>query len=113
MKGKNAGLYIHIPFCRSKCPYCDFYSLRLDESAADVYTDALIRRIPDLAAKYNITADTVYIGGGTPSAPGAKRRRGSFLHRAARRQLKSIRLTQRKRILISLCSEKRESTGYP
>ena len=26
MKSKNAGLYIHIPFCRSKCPYCDFYS---------------------------------------------------------------------------------------
>ena len=38
MKSKNAGLYIHIPFCRSKCPYCDFYSLRLDESAANVYT---------------------------------------------------------------------------
>ena len=73
MKSKNAGLYIHIPFCRSKCPYCDFYSLRLDESAADTYTDTLIRRIPALAAKYNITADTVYIGGGTPSALGAKR----------------------------------------
>ena len=63
MKSKNAGLYIHIPFCRSKCPYCDFYSLRLDESAANVYTDTLIHRIPALAAKYNITADTVYIGG--------------------------------------------------
>ena len=37
MKGKNAGLYIHIPFCRSKCPYCDFYSLRLDESASFVF----------------------------------------------------------------------------
>ena len=68
MKSKNAGLYIHIPFCRSKCPYCDFYSLRLDESAANVYTDTLIHRIPALAAKYNITADTVYIGGGTVSA---------------------------------------------
>lgn len=73
MKSKNAGLYIHIPFCRSKCPYCDFYSLRLDESAANVYTDTLIHRIPALAAKYNITADTVYIGGGTPSALGAER----------------------------------------
>ena len=47
MKSKNAGLYIHIPFCRNKCPYCDFYSLRLDESAANVYTDTLIHRIPD------------------------------------------------------------------
>ena len=119
MKSKNAGLYIHIPFCRSKCPYCDFYSLRLDESAANAYTDALIRRIPDLAAKYNITADTVYIGGGTPSALGAERlsriigAAGSFLLQNARQLLKSIRLTRRKRILISLYSEKRESTGYP
>lgn len=71
MKSKNAGLYIHIPFCRSKCPYCDFYSLRLDESAANVYTDTLIHRIPALAAKYNITADTVYIGGGTPVGAGS------------------------------------------
>ena len=58
MKSKNAGLYIHIPFCRSKCPYCDFYSLRLDESAADVYTDTHINRIPTLAAYNNITAET-------------------------------------------------------
>lgn len=110
MKSKNAGLYIHIPFCRSKCPYCDFYSLRLDESAANVYTDTLIHRIPALAAKYNITADTVYIGGGTPSALGAERlgriigAARSFLLQNARQLLKSIRLTRRKRILISPCS---------
>lgn len=73
MKSQNAGLYIHIPFCRSRCPYCDFYSLRLDETAADAYTDALIRRIPALISRYSITADTVYIGGGTPSALGAER----------------------------------------
>ena len=119
MKSKNAGLYIHIPFCRSKCPYCDFYSLRLDESAANVYTDTLIHRIPALAAKYNITADTVYIGGGTPSALGAERlgriigAAREFLLQNARQLLKSIRLTRRKRILISPCSENRESTGYP
>lgn len=78
MKIKNAGLYIHIPFCRSKCPYCDFYSLRLDESAANVYTDTLIHRIPALAAKYNITADTVYIGGGTPVSAGSREARQNY-----------------------------------
>lgn len=74
MGRKNAGIYIHIPFCRSKCPYCDFYSLRLDENAADIYIDALARRIPAMASHYGINnADTVYIGGGTPSALGAER----------------------------------------
>ena len=45
MNLNNAGIYIHIPFCRSKCPYCDFYSLRLDEDSADAYTDALLSLI--------------------------------------------------------------------
>lgn len=119
MKSKNAGLYIHIPFCRSKCPYCDFYSLRLDESAANVYTDTLIHRIPALAAKYNITADTVYIGGGTPSALGAERL-GRIIGAAREFSAPSCETTVEinpfdaaKRILISPCSENRESTGYP
>ena len=66
MNLNNAGIYIHIPFCRSKCPYCDFYSLRLDEDSADAYTDALLRRIPALASRYGVSADTIYLGGGTP-----------------------------------------------
>ena len=73
MNLNNAGIYIHIPFCRSKCPYCDFYSLRLDEDSADAYTDALLRRIPALASRYGVSADTIYLGGGTPSALGAER----------------------------------------
>lgn len=67
------GLYIHIPFCRSKCPYCDFYSSRADDDAIDRYTNALIRRIPLLAESCSAQFDTVYIGGGTPSAIGADR----------------------------------------
>lgn len=67
------GLYIHIPFCRSKCPYCDFYSMRADSNAMEEYTDALIRRIPTLSSNYAAQFDTVYIGGGTPSAIGADR----------------------------------------
>ena len=73
MNLNNAGIYIHIPFCRSKCPYCDFYSLRLDEDSADAYTDSLLRRIPALASRYGVSADTIYLGGGTPSALGAER----------------------------------------
>lgn len=61
----NAGLYIHVPFCRSKCTYCDFYSIT-DLSRIEVYLDTLFREIAlyrDCALRF----DTVYIGGGTPS----------------------------------------------
>ncbi len=61
-----AGLYVHIPFCHSKCLYCDFYSTP-DRSAVDGVIDALkaefARRRHDIGGPYK----TVYIGGGTPS----------------------------------------------
>lgn len=63
------GIYIHVPFCRGKCPYCDFYSVNLSEELLAAYTDETIRRIGQLK-EYNITADTVYFGGGTPSLLG-------------------------------------------
>jgi len=56
------GLYIHIPFCLSKCPYCDFYSERYSKTLAEEYKKAVIRNL----AFYNETYDTVYFGGGTP-----------------------------------------------
>ncbi len=61
------GIYIHIPFCLRKCPYCDFYSVRFDEHTAEEYTDALIRSFKNPKYK-GLQADTVYFGGGTPSA---------------------------------------------
>jgi len=67
MPKKPLGLYIHIPFCMSKCPYCDFYSAA---GKADYkrYIDALLLHIEDYAdCLKNHTVDTVYIGGGTPS----------------------------------------------
>ncbi len=67
------GLYLHIPFCVSKCPYCDFYSFRADNSAKDEYTDALIKSINDNYRLYGLKADTLYIGGGTPSVLGGER----------------------------------------
>lgn len=67
---KNIGVYVHIPFCASKCPYCDFYSMRGNEEKKDNYLNAVIKEI--LSHK-NISADTIYIGGGTPSVFGKKR----------------------------------------
>ncbi len=59
----KAGLYFHIPFCKNKCPYCDFYSVKYCESAARDYCILLKNEI----AKYHGEFDTVYFGGGTPS----------------------------------------------
>lgn len=61
-----AGLYVHIPFCRSKCAYCDFYSGPLRGFEPEAYADALMR---ELRARRREVGElqTVYIGGGTPS----------------------------------------------
>ena len=68
------GIYIHIPFCRSKCEYCDFYSIpgKHEELYAE-YTDALCRHIRETGALApNHRVDTIYFGGGTPSYFGAE-----------------------------------------
>ena len=68
------GLYLHIPFCVSKCPYCDFYSLvGCDDDEKDRYLATLTAMLYDWAEKLDTPADTVYLGGGTPSLLGAKR----------------------------------------
>lgn len=68
------GIYVHIPFCASKCEYCDFYSLRdQPESVMDSYLDVVCRHIQEtgaLAPEYVV--DTVYFGGGTPTHFGAE-----------------------------------------
>jgi len=68
---KNAGLYIHIPFCAGKCPYCAFYSATAEEAQLDRYTDAVIKAIALYPTDFN--AETVYFGGGTPGIMGADR----------------------------------------
>ncbi len=60
------GIYIHIPFCIRKCPYCAFYSVEYNEELKRRYVSSLIRNIRDYKGR-NIYADTVYFGGGTPS----------------------------------------------
>ena len=73
-KKKSLGIYVHIPFCRSKCEYCDGYSSpgARSRELMDRYLDAVILHIREAAqgaAGYEV--DTVYFGGGTPSCFGA------------------------------------------
>jgi oxygen-independent coproporphyrinogen-3 oxidase len=68
--GKN--IYVHIPFCERKCPYCDFYSIT-DRTSSSAYVDALIKEARAFAEsgvvfEPNGSDDTLYIGGGTPSS---------------------------------------------
>ncbi len=66
---KPLGLYIHIPFCKSKCDYCDFCSfVPNNKSVVEHYTDALILQMEDWSARCRKhKVDSVYIGGGTPT----------------------------------------------
>lgn len=68
----NSGLYIHIPFCDSKCRYCSFYSLTAGEDKKVEYTQALCREIEKRGGKLTRPFHSLYIGGGTPSALGGK-----------------------------------------
>ena len=61
-----AGLYIHIPFCKSRCIYCSFYSTTHHE-LMEAYVDALILEMTMRAKQDSPIIDTVYLGGGTPS----------------------------------------------
>ena len=66
MQEKELGIYIHIPFCKQKCYYCDFVSFSNKERYIEKYVETLKREIDSYdLSKYNIT--TIYIGGGTPS----------------------------------------------
>ena len=64
----RAGIYIHIPFCRTRCSYCDFATGAYDSPLAERYVRAVAQEISDFrAADGAIEADTIYFGGGTPS----------------------------------------------
>lgn len=68
------GIYVHVPFCRSKCQYCDFYSLTTkDDKLLDSYIEAMclhFKEAGQLAPDYKV--DTIYFGGGTPTFFGAE-----------------------------------------
>ncbi len=69
----SIGLYLHIPFCKSKCPYCDFYSTRAGENEYDDYVISLKEKLKYWRTQFDGTVKTVYIGGGTPSVLGVER----------------------------------------
>lgn len=67
------GIYIHVPFCKQKCTYCDFASFPKEIGKTESYFACLYREIEGRAKQYpDKIFDTVYIGGGTPSAVDAK-----------------------------------------
>ena len=70
---QKLGIYIHIPFCRHKCDYCDFYSLAGAEEQTGRYQKALLAHIAETAPQAKgWEVDTVYFGGGTPLLLGTK-----------------------------------------
>lgn len=71
---KRLGIYIHIPFCASKCGYCDFYSVAGCDKLMPKYHNALLQHIKESAPQLRqYYTDSVYFGGGTPSYYGARR----------------------------------------
>ncbi len=60
-------LYVHVPFCRTLCGYCDFYSEVLRAEAVAPLVDALLRELEGRAARRTLAFDTIYVGGGTPT----------------------------------------------
>lgn len=67
----SVGIYVHIPMCIRKCPYCDFYSVKHNEKLAKDFTASVIREIT--SCEYSgVKVDTVYFGGGTPTVLSSK-----------------------------------------
>src|SRR5438105_15696139 len=67
-KMSYAGVYIHIPFCRSRCSYCDFATGMFESDAAERYVRALTKEISEWSeVSPSAEVDTIYFGGGTPS----------------------------------------------
>lgn len=73
---QSAGIYIHVPYCASRCTYCDFYSLGqaggISEAGADRFIEALRRQVAAICSDIDLNGETLYIGGGTPSLLGER-----------------------------------------
>ena len=61
------GLYVHIPFCETKCGYCDFYSVALKDRDPTPLVDRVIRELEERVARQPLPIGTVFCGGGTPT----------------------------------------------
>ena len=93
-----AGIYVHVPFCKSKCTYCDFASFPKEISKAESYFACLYRELEGRAKQVGDKIfDTVYIGGGTPSVVDAK-----FILGTIRQIKKQFKLTNNPEITIEI-----------
>ncbi len=61
-------LYVHIPFCARICPYCAFYKERADPAQSERFCAAILRELRTLAAQFTLEPQTIFFGGGTPTA---------------------------------------------
>lgn len=64
---ETLGIYIHIPFCKKKCPYCSFYSVESSENLQDIYINKVCEEISKWSKTLKKQVNTIYFGGGTPS----------------------------------------------
>ena len=61
-------VYVHIPFCARICPYCAFYKDLLDRSQTARFCEAILRDLDTQTASFALSPETIYFGGGTPTA---------------------------------------------
>src|SRR3954469_22715802 len=61
-------IYVHIPFCARICPYCAFYKERADSSQTQRFCEALLREIETVSGQFPLKIETIFFGGGTPTA---------------------------------------------
>ena len=66
-KYKELGLYIHIPFCHTKCTYCDFNTYSGLENLIDDFSESIYKEINFWGIREFYKVDTIFIGGGTPN----------------------------------------------
>jgi len=64
---ERLALYIHIPFCKRKCAYCDFNSFEKKENLVECYIESVCKEIEISRPKEKCIAGSIFIGGGTPS----------------------------------------------
>ena len=100
---EDIGVYIHIPFCRRKCPYCDFYSVGFSEEKADIYTEKLCQVTDIFGERLKSRADTLYFGGGTPSIIGADR-----ICRIVQKVRNAFQLAENAEITVEVNPEKQD-----
>src|SRR5436853_1434485 len=98
MKMDRAGVYIHIPFCRARCSYCDFATGMYESDAAERYVRALVHEIERWSeVRDPCEVDTIYFGGGTPSLLSFEQIETILIAVAARFQL-----SERKEITLEI-----------